>query len=192
MGVSQKHEIETAISVLKESGCPEVVLLHCVSEYPAKPQDFCLKNMPQLKDDYGVEFGLSDHSIGHVVAVAATALGARVIEKHLCLDRNKSSVDGEFSMLPDEFHRMVNAVHMTHDSLSGNQLPQTSSVFKRSILVSSPVCEGDQLTYENIRIARPADGLCPSRWFEIVNSSFATRDMPVGHPLSEADFIVFK
>ena len=83
MGVSQKHEIEHAVRVLKESGCPEIVLLHCVSEYPANPRDFCLQNMPKLKEDYGVEFGLSDHSMGHVVAVAATALGARVIENIL-------------------------------------------------------------------------------------------------------------
>ena len=145
-GVSQKHEIEHAVRVLKESICPEIVLLHCVSEYPANPRDFCLQNMPKLKEDYGVEFGLSDHSMGHVVAVAATALGARVIEKHLTLDRNESSIDGEFSMLPDEFQQMVYAVRMTHDSISGNQLPQTSAVFKRSILISSPVCEGDRLT----------------------------------------------
>ena len=188
VGVSQKHEIEHAIRVLKESGCPEIVLLHCVSEYPANPRDFCLQNMPKLKENHGVEFGLSDHSMGYVVAVAATALGARVIEKHLTLDRNECSIDGKFSMLPDEFKQMVHAVRTTHDSISGNQLPQSSAVFKRSILVSSPVCEGDQLTPENIRIARPGDGLCPSRWSEILNC-YATRDMPIGHPLSEADFI---
>ena len=87
---------------------------------------------------------------------------------------------------------MVNAVHMTHDSLLWNQLPQTSSVFKRSILVSSPVCEGDQLTHVKIFVLLATDGVVSELMVEIVNSSFATRDMLVGHPLSEADFIVFK
>lgn len=187
IGVSQKDEIVQAIRVLENAGCPRVVLLHCVSEYPANPGDFCLQNMPKLKEEYGVEFGLSDHSTGHLVAVAATALGARVIEKHICLDRNKSSIDGGFSMLPDEFGEMAHAVRTTHQAISGNQVPQGPAVFKRSILVSSAVRAGDLLTSENLRIARPGDGLCPSRWSEVINT-YATQDLPVGHPLSEQDF----
>lgn len=186
-GVSQRDEIEYAIKVLKDSGCPSVVLLHCVSEYPAHPIDFCLQNMPKLRSELGVLFGLSDHSMGHTVAVAATALGARVIEKHICIERDGTGIDEGFSMLPHEFSAMVDAVHSTHMAISGKQLPQKSVLLKRSILVSSPILAGDRLTPQNLRIARPGDGLCPSRWTEVINS-YATQDMPLGHPLSEQDF----
>ena len=188
VGVSQTNEIIKAIKVLKEAGCPEVILLHCVSEYPANPSDFCLQEMPRLKTKFDVQFGLSDHSTGHLIAVAATALGARVIEKHICLDRDENTVDGGFSMLPNEFAEMVGCVRIVQQSISGKKVPQSSAFFKRSILVSSVVQKGDLLTPENLRIARPGDGLCPSRWLEVLNSS-ATRNLPIGHPLSEKDFV---
>ena len=170
MGVSQKHEIEHAVRVLKESGCPEIVLLHCVSEYPANPRGFLLcKTCPSLKRTtvLNLDYPIIPWAMWWQ---SQPLLWVHGLLKNISLDRNESSIDGEFSMLPDEFQQMVNAVHMTHDSISGNQLPQTSAVFKRSILISSPVCEGDRLTPKNIRIARPGDGLCPSRWFEIVNT----------------------
>ena len=188
-GVSQKDEIDDALRVLRASGCSEIILLHCVSEYPAQPKDFCLQNMVDLKKAHHVEYGLSDHSMGNVVAIAATALGARVIEKHLCLDRDEESIDGQFSMLPHEFAEMVQSVRMAHLAISGKKdMPLSPSAFKRSILVSSPISVGDQFTEKNIRIARPSGGLCPSRWDEILNYR-ANKDMPVGHPLSEDDWI---
>ncbi|MDG1356028.1 MAG: pseudaminic acid synthase [Opitutales bacterium] len=186
VGVSESQEIFNALKVLRGAGCPEVILLHCVSEYPAKPSDFCLRRMPLLESDYKVKFGLSDHSLGHLVAVAATALGARVIEKHLCLDRDESSIDGAFSMLPQEFADLVSAVRLTHEAMSGSQPPKESAKFKRSILVSNAIQQGDRLTPENVRIARPGDGLCPSRWTDILGQ-YATIDMSVGHPLSDQD-----
>ena len=186
VGVSESQEIINALKVLRGAGCPEVILLHCVSEYPAKPSDFCLRRMPLLESDYKVKFGLSDHSFGHLVAVAATALGARVIEKHLCLDRDESSIDGAFSMLPQEFAELVSAVRLTHEAMSGSQCPQESAKFKRSILVSSPIQKGNRLTPENVRIARPGDGMCPSRWNDILGQC-ASIDMNIGHPLSDQD-----
>ena len=158
-----------------------------MSEYPADPKDFCLQNMPLLREKYGTLFGLSDHSLGHLVAVASTALGARVIEKHLCLDREDKSVDGGFSMLPCEFAELVEAVHTTHSAISGSEIPQKPAFFKRSILVSSPIQAGERFTPQNIRVARPGDGLCPSRWTEILDAH-ATKDMPVGHPIADEDF----
>ena len=186
VGVSESQEIINTLKVLRGAGCPEVILLHCVSEYPAKPSDFCLRRMPLLESDYKVKFGLSDHSFGHLVAVAATALGARVIEKHLCLDRDESSIDGAFSMLPQEFAELVSAVRLTHEAMSGSQCPQESAKFKRSILVSNPIKQGDRLTPENVRIARPGDGMCPSRWNDILGQC-ASVDMNIGHPLSDQD-----
>ena len=187
VGVCQGRDIESAMEVLKKSGCPEIILLHCVSEYPADPKDFCLQSMPLLREKYGTLFGLSDHSLGHLVAVASTALGARVIEKHLCLDREEKSVDGGFSMLPCEFGELVEAVHSTHSAISGSEIPQKPAFFKRSILVSSPIQAGERLTSQNIRVARPGDGLCPSRWTEILNAH-ATKDLAIGHPIKDEDF----
>jgi len=188
IGVSEGDEISQAIEVLTESGCPQVILLHCVSEYPAKPSDFCLQKMPGIQGEFGVPYGLSDHSLGHLIAVAGTALGARVIEKHFCLDReDDTSVDAAFSMTPAEFSEMVKAVKMTHQAISGEQIPQAPAVYKRSILVSSPILSGDLLGVNNIRIARPGDGLCPSRWEEVLGT-LATKNMDIGHPLSEEDF----
>ncbi len=187
VGVSNHVEISKAIETLVAAGCPKVVLLHCVSEYPAKPEDFCLKFMPELGERHKVPFGLSDHSLGFLVAVAATALCARVIEKHFCLDREESTVDGAFSMLPHEFSEMAQAVRTTHRSISGNSLPGESSFFKRSILVSSSIAKGDLLTVSNLRIARPGDGLCPSMWKQVLGR-VSKYDLPIGHPLSETDF----
>lgn len=191
-GVSNENEVSQAIRILQSNGCPQVVLLHCVSEYPAQYKDFHLHKMPELGSVHKVPFGLSDHSDGHVMPVAAVALGARVIEKHLCLDREEDSIDGAFSMLPSEFKKMTQAVQTTHDAMgfaieynpdnNGN-----SRHFRRSILVSRKISAGDTLTEENIRIARPAGGLCPSKW-QTVLGKISRVDLEIGHPLSENDF----
>ena len=186
VGVSSEEEVRTALEILKENGSAEVFLLHCVSEYPAQPSDFCLNLMPELGQTHGVVFGLSDHSLGHLVSVAATALGARLIEKHLCLDRELSSVDGGFSMLPNEFAEMTSSVHCTYKSTIGKKLPSNPAFYKRSILISEPVRKGECLDEKNLRIARPGDGLCPSKWEQVLGSK-ATKDMKVGHPLSLDD-----
>jgi len=102
------------------------------------------------------------------------------------VDRDESSIDGAFSMLPQEFAELVSAVRLTHEAMSGSQCPQESAKFKRSILVSSPIQKGDRLTPENVRIARPGDGMCPSRWNDILGQC-ASIDMNIGHPLSDQD-----
>ncbi len=192
VGVSNDSQIKKAISTLQSNGCPHITLLHCVSEYPAKPEDFNLSSMINLKKySDNILFGLSDHSHGHTIAVAATALGARVIEKHFTLDRSESSIDGGFSMLPNEFKCLVNEVKCTHSALgsgndSVNRSESKSAFFKRSILVSSPIKRGEILSVSNLRVARPGDGLCPSLWNEVLGQ-IAEREMEVGHPLSLSD-----
>lgn len=193
VGVSTDMEIERALRELRENGCPEIILLHCVSEYPAKPEDFHLIDMPLLGERYGTAYGLSDHSPGHVIAVAATVLGARVIEKHFTLDRDEDSIDGAFSMLPLEFLEMVESVRIAHASIEPSLDTDAdeirlrkASFFKRSILVSAPVAKGDVLTESNLRVARPSDGMCPSKWEQILGKQ-AGRDLAVGHPLAEED-----
>ena len=190
IGVSKEDTILQAIDCLNTTGCPEITLLHCVSEYPAKPESFFLREMPEIKNKYQTNFGLSDHSSGHLVAVAATALGASVIEKHITLDRNEDSIDGQFSMLPQEFAEMVDAVRATAKSMGSisksKKISKESAFYKRSILVSKDIRMGERLSESNIRIARPGDGLCPSLWFEILGK-MTVRDLPVGHPLSLDD-----
>jgi pseudaminic acid synthase len=193
VGVSNEREIKKAISILESKGCPHITLLHCVSEYPAQPEDFNLASMLNLKkysDD--ISIGLSDHSPGYTIAVAATALGARVIEKHFTLDRNEDSIDGGFSMLPHEFESLVDQVKCTHLAMgtidgSKHKVDKKGSFFKRSILVSKAIHRNETLTTNNLRVARPGDGLCPSLWNEVLGK-VANRDMIVGHPLSLDDF----
>ena len=190
VGVSTENEVFQAIDCLMSSGCPEITLLHCVSEYPAKQEDFFLSEMPRIKEKFQTRFGLSDHSQGHLVAVTATALGASVIEKHITLDREEHSIDGGFSMLPDEFAEMVNAVRSTVNILGchgkSKEVSKESAFFKRSILVSKDIKAGDSLSQENIRIARPGDGLCPSHWEKVLGKR-VLRNLCVGHPLSLED-----
>ncbi len=191
-GVSSIDEIGRAIDKLMKSGCPMVSLLHCVSEYPAEPSSFNLLSMNSLSDQFDVPVGISDHSLGHTVAVTSTALGARIIEKHFTLDRDDSSIDGKFSMLPKEYKEMVAEVKSAHSALGMKQFYRdrtglSGSFFKRSILVSSKIRENDLLTEKNIRVARPGDGLCPSLWKEVLGAK-AIRDMEVGHPLKINDF----
>ena len=189
-GVSSDDEISKAIDCLYSSGCPEITLLHCVSEYPAKHEEFFLSEMPRIKEEFQTRFGLSDHSQGHLVAVTATALGASVIEKHITLDREEESIDGGFSMLPHEFAEMVDAVKSTSKILGNEgkskEISKESAFFKRSILVSKSIRAGDLLSRENIRIARPGDGLCPSYWDQVLGKS-VSRNLCVGHPLSLDD-----
>ena len=192
-GVSTSEEIERALQMLREHGCPEIVLLHCVSEYPAKPEDFHLLDMPRLGERHGTFFGLSDHSLGHTVAIAATVLGGRVIEKHFALDREEDSIDGAFSMLPLEFGEMAEAVRVAHASVDPSPVsaentdsPAKGSFFKRSILVAENIAQGETLTAQNLRVARPGDGMCPSRWEQVLGQR-ASRELAVGHPLLEED-----
>ncbi len=192
VGVSNFDEIDRALETLKASGCPQVVLLHCVSEYPADARDFNLASMIELRKRFGEFVGLSDHSPGHTIAVASTALGARVIEKHFTLDRNDNSIDGAFSMLPNEFKNLVDEVKTAHIAMGDSQFYHLKKElkganFKRSILVSSSIKKGEILSCHNIRVARPGDGLCPSLWRHALGC-VAKKDMEVGYPISLNDF----
>ena len=190
-GASTRDEIATAVELLREEGCPLVILLQCVSQYPAHPEDFHLSSIPRLIEEFGIKAGLSDHSPGSVAPIAATALGARLIEKHLVLDRSDGSIDAGFSMEPQEFKEMTAAVRLAHAALGqasvGVDEHSPGRRFRRSILVSQPIREGDAFTPRNLRVARPGDGLDPARWEEVLGKT-ALRDLPLGHPLSEDDW----
>ncbi|MBT3569489.1 MAG: pseudaminic acid synthase, partial [Opitutae bacterium] len=193
VGASTGDEITEAVSLLRTEGCPLVVLLQCVSQYPADPKDFHLSSLARLSAKFDVVSGVSDHSSGHVVPVVATTLGARLIEKHLVLDRNDGSIDAGFSMEPSEFREMVDAVHSAHSALGEpkiglNDRNHPSRRFRRSILVSGSIRKGEKLSTENLRVARPADGLSPARWDEVIGKEAAC-DMEPGHPLEPGDWV---
>lgn len=192
-GVSDEKEIKKAVAALTSNGCPEVVLLHCVSDYPAKPEDFQLSRLVDLQKDFRCPTGVSDHSPGHLIPILATALGARVIEKHLTLDRDDDSIDGKFSLLPNEFKKMSSLVVESHASMGfgrGNHGQRKASTrghhFKRSILACKPIAKGEIFSPQNLRIARPSGGLCPSKW-DLVIGKKAKRDLRVGDDLLEED-----
>ena len=191
VGASTREEIAAAVQVLREAGCPLVVLLQCVSQYPADPADFHLSTIPKLADAFEVEVGLSDHSLGHLAVVAATMLGARLIEKHLVLDRTDGSIDAGFSMEPDEFAEMAAAAQIAHATIGrasiGVDEKAPARRFRRSILVSRPIRKGEVFTSDNLRVARPGDGLDPARWEEALGKT-AVRDLKLGHPLGEEDW----
>ena len=188
-GVSNEEEILKAIKTLSDNGCPEIILLHCVSNYPAKSEDFNLSLIPWMQKTFNCKVGLSDHSPGHLIPVLATALGARVIEKHLTLDRSQSSIDGDFSLLPEEFKVMSQSVLEAYKSMGGHHSESKeikerfkNSSFKRSILVCKKIQSGDLLSKENIRIARPGHGMCPSKWTDVLGKK-AKRNLEIGDPV---------
>jgi len=191
-GMATGAEIALAVRTLRAAGCPALVLLKCVSAYPSLPRDFNLRSLPALRDTFHVPAGLSDHTMSDEVALGSVALGGCVIEKHLTLDRAAGGVDSGFSLEPAEFARMAQAVRTLHASLGSAQLGPTKQDlrqrrFRRSIFVAQDVARGAVFTPVNLRIVRPADGLDPARWDEVLGRK-ASRALKAGTPLKPGDW----
>lgn len=186
-GMARLAEIDDAVRAVEDAGGRELVLLKCTSSYPAPPAESNLKTIPHLANAFGVPAGLSDHTLGTAVPVAGVALGARVIEKHLTLSRDTEGPDSDFSLEPEEFSRMVDAVQKAEDALGSVSYERTSSqetstAFRRSLFVVQEVAEGEMLTEENVRSIRPGDGLAPKFLGDVLGRR-AARDIPRGTPL---------
>jgi pseudaminic acid synthase len=191
-GMATIEETEAAVRTLRESGCPALVLLKCVSAYPSQPRDFNLRSLPAMRTRFGMPAGLSDHTMSDEVALGAVALGAVAIEKHFTLRRADGGVDSGFSLEPSEFARMAGAVRTLHAALGSDKIGPTKQDlgqrrFRRSIFVARDVAAGETLTRENLRIVRPADGLDPARWEEVLGRP-ARRALTAGHPLRSGDW----
>lgn len=163
-GMASLEEIAESLDTLKASGCNDVVLLRCVSAYPAPPEEMNLKTIPFLHEKFGVPVGLSDHTLGSLSAVASIAVGACVVEKHFTLSREGGGPDSAFSMEPDEFQIMVRDIRQVESSLgqvdfSLSAKQKESSVFRRSLFVVRDMAEGEAFTQENVRCIRPGYGL---------------------------------
>lgn len=187
-GVSSLADVSESVNILRENGCKDLVLLKCTSTYPATPENTNILTIPHMEQLFGCQVGLSDHTMGTGVAVAATALGATVIEKHFTLRRADGGVDSAFSMEPEEFRRLADDTNSAFLSLGRIQYgvqeaEKKSLLFKRSIYVVEDIQPGDTFTEENIRVIRPGDGLHP-RYYEKLLGQTAKVAYMKGMPLT--------
>jgi pseudaminic acid synthase len=186
-GMASLGDIEAAVRVCRDVDNDDLVLLRCVSSYPASAESMNLASLATLKS-FGTIIGLSDHTRDPVVAITATALGAKVIEKHFILDRTLGGPDSFFSLEPGEFRAMVDAVRIAESALgkiSFGPSPEeaASTAFRRSLFVARDVKRGSVLTCDDVRSVRPADGL-PARHLPEVLGHVATEDCLAGTPVT--------
>jgi len=165
-GLARIDEIAQAVEAAREAGCRELILLKCTSNYPADPSSSNLRTIPYLRDLFGCEVGLSDHTLGIAVAIASVAVGASVVEKHVTLDRGAGGVDAAFSLEPPELRQLVDSCRVARQALGAVQTAPTeeelaSLALRRSLYVCRDLARGDVLTAENLRAIRPGLGLPP-------------------------------
>ncbi len=187
-GMATLAEIDEAVRTIRGSGSNQLALLKCTSAYPAPPEEMNLRTIPHLQQAFGVPVGLSDHTLGIAVPVAAIALGACIIEKHLTLSRAIPGPDSSFSLEPAEFKAMVKAVRMAGKALGEvcygvHEEEAKARVFRRSLFVVQDMKAGDVFTAETVRSIRPGHGL-HTRYLDEILGRWAVRDIKRGTPLS--------
>jgi len=187
-GMGSVKEIAQAVAAIRSQGNHKICLLKCSSAYPARPDDMNLLTIPHLQRTFNVPVGLSDHSMGSMSATVGVSLGACILEKHLCVSRQVENPDASFSMEPDEFADMVRAVRtvekaLGHVSYEPSGQEKANRIFRRSIFVAQPIRKGEQFTEINTRVVRPAYGLEPTHYPEILGRQAAC-DLETGTPLS--------
>lgn len=191
-GVARESDIRLAIEACLDEGNKDIILLKCVSAYPTPYEDVNLNTIPTLAEEYGCVMGLSDHTFGSAVPVAAVALGARMIEKHLTLKRSDGGPDGAFSMEPKEFEELVKNVRIVEKALGSKEykltpVQETEREGARSLFVVEDIKKGEVLNPSNIRSIRPGNGLPPVEYDKVIGK-VATRDLFRGDPLKHDDF----
>lgn len=187
-GVAHAADIERALRVCKEEGNEDIMLLKCVSAYPTPYEEINLNMIPTLAKTYDCLVGLSDHSMGSVVPVAAAALGIKMVEKHLTLRRSDGGPDGAFSMEPEEFKEMVRQIRIVEQALGQSEYRLTEKQEKehsgsRSLFVVKKIGAGEKLTPDNVRSIRPHHGL-HTMYYEEVLGRTAACDIEPGTPLA--------
>lgn len=187
-GIARLADIELAIETCHRAGNYQVIILKCTSAYPTPLDEVDLNTLPNLRQTFGCEVGLSDHTLGTSVAAAAVALGARVVEKHFILDKTLGGPDVAFSLDPSEFAVLVSTIRDTEKALGRvnySLSPKLEKLreFSRSLFISADVRKGEILSLENVRSVRPGFGLHPRHLPEILGKTFQG-DYPKGTPLS--------
>lgn len=191
-GMGTKEEIEEAVQTIRKAGNDQIVLLKCTSEYPAKFEDMNISLIPQMAKDFNCAVGLSDHSMGDSIAVGAVALGSKVIEKHFCITRKEKTPDSAFSMEADEYQQMVGHIRNLEAAIGNaayilSEAEMNGRINRRSVFVSRDIDQGEVISKENVKIVRPAHGLHPRCYFDVLGKK-ATRYLEAGEPLKEQDY----
>lgn len=187
-GMATAAEIDEAVRTARDAGARDIVLLKCTSTYPATPENSNVRTIPNMREAFGCEVGLSDHTMGCGVAVAAVAMGAVMVEKHFTLRRADGGVDSAFSLEPEEFRQLRVETErawlgLGRVSYGGSAVEEKSRVFRRTLYIGKAVKAGDVLTSENVRLVRPGFGLAP-KFLDVVLGKRASRDADVGTPLT--------
>lgn len=187
-GLASPDDIADAVAAARAEGARDIVLLHCTSGYPTPPSQMHLRTMGDLGGRHGTHVGLSDHTMGSAVSVAAVALGACVIEKHFTLARADGGPDSAFSLEPDELARLVRDCRDAWEALGGVhyeevEAEKASREHRRSLYVVADVAAGEVLTGAHVRSIRPGFGLAPKHLFEVLGRR-AARDLKRGEPFA--------
>lgn len=190
-GIATMGEIQEAVDTCRKVGNEDIILLKCTSAYPAPLESINLRTIPNLAETFGVISGLSDHTMGISVPIAAVALGAKVIEKHVILDRSMGGPDSAFSLNIEEFGAMVRAIRETEKALGKvhyelDEKSQKSREHSRSLFFVEDVKQGELITEKNIKSIRPGYGLAPKYYHEILGKT-VNRDISRGMPVSWGD-----
>jgi pseudaminic acid synthase len=186
-GIATLDEISDAVNACREVGNDDITLLKCTSQYPAKIEDANLLTIPDLRARFNVKVGLSDHTLGNIVAVSSVPLGVSIIEKHFIIDRSLGGPDAAFSMEPEEFKLMVQRIREVELALGKIDYDMTdkkikSRQFARSLFVISDIQEGEEFTEDNIKSIRPGNGLPPKFIDEVIGKK-ANKSLKRGTPL---------
>ena len=187
-GMATVAELDDAVSAARAAGCRDIILLKCTSTYPSNPENSNIRTIPHLRELFGVEVGLSDHTMGTGVSVAAVALGATVIEKHFTLSRADGGVDSAFSLEPEELRALVDETARAWQALGTvtygpTEQEKASAKFRRSLYVAENMRAGDVFTTANLRAVRPGFGLSP-KYFDILLGKRVKRDVKKGTAVS--------
>jgi N,N'-diacetyllegionaminate synthase len=190
-GMADLEEIKVALDVLIEAGTQkrDITVLHCNTQYPTPIEDVNLRAMLTIKNTFDVKVGYSDHTLGIEVPISAVALGASVIEKHFTLDRNMDGPDHKTSLNPDELKAMVDAIRNIEKALgNGIKAPAPSElknkpIVRKSIVAAKPISQGEVFTEQNITTKRPATGISPIEWDNVVGK-IANRDFKRDEPIT--------
>jgi len=191
-GATEWQEIEEVVEIVRAAGNKNLTLLVCTSSYPASPAESHIRRMETLREAFGCKVGLSDHTLGIGVSVAAIALGASAIEKHLTLRRSDGGADGAFSMEPQEFTQLVVEGNAANQSLGVKQWQiqnseKESRALRRTLYIVKDVGQGEKVTYENVRAIRPGAGAPPKLLQNFLDRKFK-RNFTAGTPVSEECF----
>jgi pseudaminic acid synthase len=187
-GLAELSDLDLAVSTLRNNGCLDLVLLKCTASYPAPEENMNLRTIPDLQDRYDCIAGLSDHTLGIGIPLAAVALGARVIEKHFVLSKDDNTVDAFFSLDPSELSLMVHEIRKIEKALGRIDYTVPGNVenkfnARRSLYVSKSIKKGELITENNIKSVRPAHGLHPKYYKDILGKS-VSRDLDCGDRLT--------